>query len=73
MRRITGEHPEFRIPFLDVKGVPSGIEILKVVKTGITPLVNTGVASRRPGVGQIGAGTQNFPLACFAAAAASIR
>jgi hypothetical protein len=74
MRRITvGEHPEFRIPFLDFKGVPSGIDVLKVVQTGITPLVNTGVASKRPGVGQIGAGTQNFPLACFAAAAAAIR
>jgi hypothetical protein len=51
---------------LDFKGVPSGIDVLKVVKTGITPLVNTGVASKRPGVGQIGAGTQSFPLACFA-------
>jgi hypothetical protein len=71
MRKIAvGEHPEFRIPALDFRGVPSGIDVLKVAETGITPMVNTGVASKRPGVGQIGAGTQSFPLACFTAAAA---
>jgi hypothetical protein len=36
-----------------------------VVETGITPLINTGIAGRRPGVGQIGAGTVRAPLACF--------
>jgi hypothetical protein len=73
MRAISvGEHPEFRIPSLEFRGVPSGIDVCKVAATGITPLVNTGVASKRPGIGQIGAGTQNFPLACFTAAAQAV-
>ena len=73
MREITvGEHSEFRIPALDFRGVPSGIDVLKVAETGMTPMVNTGVASKRPGVGQIGAGTQSFPLASFTAAAAAL-
>jgi hypothetical protein len=73
MREITiGEHWEFRIPALDFRGVPTGIDVRKVAETGITPMVNTGVASKRPGVGQIGAGTQSFPLASFTAAAAAL-
>jgi Protein of unknown function (DUF1116) len=71
MRTLTqGEHPAFLIPALQFKGVPSGIDVRKVVASGITPIVNTGVASSRPGVGQIGAGVQSFPLSCFKAAAA---
>jgi len=70
MRRIAvGEHQTFRIPALDFQGVPSGIDVRKVRATGLAPIVNTGVASSRPGAGQIGAGVQSLPLACFAAAA----
>lgn len=66
MRKITfGEHPHFLIPALGFRGVPSSIDVLRVAQTGIAPLINTGVASRRPGVGQIGAGMQSLPLACF--------
>jgi len=73
MRAITvGEHPAFLIPALEFRGVPSGIDVRMVVASGITPIVNTGVASSRPGVGQIGAGVQSFPLACFEAAAAAL-
>ena len=60
-----GEHPHFRIPTLDERGTPVGIDIRKVVETGITPLVNTGIAGKTPGVGQIGAGVARAPLACF--------
>jgi hypothetical protein len=60
-----GEHPYFRIPALDERGTPVGIDIRKVVETGITPLINTGIAGKRPGVGQIGAGIARAPLACF--------
>jgi hypothetical protein len=42
-----------------------GIDIRKVVETGITPLINTGIAGKKPGVGQIGAGVARAPLACF--------
>lgn len=73
MRDITvGEHTDFRIPALDYKGVPSGIDVRKVVSSGISPLINTGIASRIPGVGQIGAGMQEIPMACFAAALAAL-
>ena len=60
-----GEHPHFRIPTLDDRGTPVGIDVRKVVETGITPLINTGIAGRKPGTGQIGAGVVRAPLACF--------
>jgi Protein of unknown function (DUF1116) len=66
MGEITlGEHPHFRISTLDDRGTPVGIDIRKVVETGITPLINTGIAGRTPGTGQIGAGVVRAPLACF--------
>ena len=69
MRRITvAEHPDFLVPSLDFRGVPCCIDVRKVIESGITPLINTGVASSIPGVGQIGAGTQSLPIACFASA-----
>jgi hypothetical protein len=67
MRAITvGEHPHFRIPTLDERGAPVGIDIRSVIETGITPLINTGIAGRKAGTGQIGAGIVRAPFACFA-------
>jgi len=60
-----GEHPHFRIPTLGGRGAPVGIDIRKVVETGITPLINTGMAGKVPGTGQIGAGVVRAPMACF--------
>jgi hypothetical protein len=60
-----GEHPHFRVPTLDERGTPVGIDIRKVVETGITPLINTGIAGKIPGTGQVGAGVARAPLACF--------
>jgi hypothetical protein len=69
MREITlGEHPRFRIPTQDGRGAPVGIDVRRVVATGITPLINTGIAGRRPGTGQVGAGVVRAPLGCFTAA-----
>ncbi len=53
------------IPTWDFKGACLGIDARKVVETGITPLINTGIAHKNAGVGQIGAGTVRAPLACF--------
>ena len=53
------------IPTWDFKGTCLGIDARKVVATGITPLINTGIAHKKPGVGQVGAGTVRAPLACF--------
>jgi len=69
MREIcVGEHPHFRIPSLDDRGGPVGVDARLVVETSITPLINTGIASRRAGVGQIGAGIVRAPLGCFTGA-----
>jgi len=66
MYEITvGEHGAFKIPALDFRGTPIGIDIRKVVETGITPAIDTGIAHREPGVGQIGAGLSWAPLECF--------
>lgn len=55
----------FSIPTWDFKGTCLGIDICKVVETGITPVINTGIAHKEAGIGQIGAGTVRAPLACF--------
>jgi hypothetical protein len=65
-RITTGEHSDFRIPFLSFRGVPTGIDIFKVLKTGITPLMNIGIAGQAGG--QIGAGVIEAPLDCFISA-----
>jgi hypothetical protein len=64
----AGEHPHFRITTLDERGAPVGIDVRRVVETGITPLINTGIAGRKAGTGQIGAGVARAPLGCFTAA-----
>jgi hypothetical protein len=66
MMEITaGQNPEWTIPALDFAGVPTGIDIRRVVETGIVPTINTGIAHREPGVGQVGAGVVKAPMACF--------
>jgi len=60
-----GAHPHFRMPTLDERGTPVGIDIRKVIETGITPMINTGIAGKIPGTGQVGAGVARAPLACF--------
>jgi hypothetical protein len=66
MYEITlAENPAFAIPQLDFRGTPTAIDVRKVVRTGITPRVNTGIAHRLPGVGQIGAGLVRPPLEPF--------
>ena len=66
MYEITqAQHKHFLIPFLDFKGTPVGIDLRKVLKTGVAPTINTGIAHREPGVGQVGAGTVTFPIQIF--------
>jgi len=66
MRHITlGESNVFQLPALDFRGAPCGIDIRKVVDTGIEPVINTGIAHREAGIGQIGAGLTRAPLVCF--------
>ena len=66
MYEITaGEHPHFNIPALDFRGTPVGIDLRKVVELGVTPRVNTGIAHREAGVGQVGAGLVRPPIELF--------
>jgi len=73
MYRITvAEHPRFLIPVMGFRGSPLGIDVRAVVATGILPLINTGIAHRQPGVGQIGAGRFRPPMECFEEAAGEL-
>jgi len=66
MQRITlGRNSAFTLPMLDFAGTAAGIDIRKVVDTGILPIINTGIAHKDAGVGQIGAGLTAAPLECF--------
>ncbi len=69
MYEITlAESSAYTIPILGFRGTPTGIDTRLVVQTGILPQINTGIASRRAGIGQIGAGLVNPPRDCFDAA-----
>jgi hypothetical protein len=58
-------HPAFPVPAWDFRGITIGIDIRKVVSTGITPFINTGISHKTPGIGQIGVGMAKVPLECF--------
>jgi len=67
MYEITAtEHPLYQLPVLDFRGTPCGIDVTLVVRTGIVPVVNTGIAGREPGIGQVGAGLVTPPMSVFA-------
>ena len=67
MYRITlARHPGYTIAALGFQGTPAAIDARRVVETGVLPVINTGIAHRHPGIGQIGAGIARAPLACFA-------
>lgn len=66
MHEITsGKHQVFTLPPLDFMPTALGIDVLKVVETNILPIINTGMAHKEAGVGQVGAGLVNPPMACF--------
>jgi len=66
MQPITiGRNNALTIPSLDFSGTAAGIDVRKVVDTGILPIINTGIAHKDAGIGQIGAGITRAPLACF--------
>lgn len=73
MRRITlGPHPAYPLPPMNFTGSPSGIDVLKVLDTGVLPLINTGIAHKTAGIGQIGAGIVTAPPEVFLSAARAL-
>ena len=66
MHTITlSKNSTWGIPSMDFKGTPLGIDARKVIDTNSRPVVNTGIASKLAGVGQIGAGITRGPTGCF--------
>ena len=61
----AARNPKWQIPALEFAGTPTGIDLRRVVETGIAPAINTGIAHRQAGIGQVGAGIARAPLACF--------
>lgn len=66
------ENPAWQLPILGFRGAPTGIDVTRVCYTGILPQINTGMAGRVPGTGQVGAGLVNPPEACFTQALAAL-
>lgn len=64
-------NPAFTIPHLDFAEIPVGIDFRKVVETGLTPVINTGIAHRKAGLGMVGAGLARIPMECFTRALAA--
>ncbi|MEQ8222075.1 MAG: DUF1116 domain-containing protein [Candidatus Eremiobacterota bacterium] len=66
MYEITvAEHRDYQMPTLDFRGTPVGVDLCKVIEKGITPIINTGIAHKKPGIGQVGAGILYAPMKCF--------
>ena len=73
MAEVTvGQSVEWTIPAADYLGVPTGIDVRLVVDTGLAPIINTGIAHREPGIGQVGAGVVRAPMDCFRQAVVAI-
>jgi hypothetical protein len=72
MYEITvAENPAYALPVLDFRGTPTGIDVVAVLRAGVLPQINTGIAGRVAGTGQVGAGLVTPPLECFTAALAA--
>jgi hypothetical protein len=73
MYEITvGEHTAYQVPILEFRGTPTGIDVVSVARTGILPQINTGMAGRVAGTGQVGAGLVTPPAVCFTEALAAL-
>ncbi|WP_052664661.1 DUF1116 domain-containing protein [Nitriliruptor alkaliphilus] len=60
-----GEHPHYQVPILEFRGTPVGIDVARIARTGILPFVNTGIAGKVAGTGQVGAGLVSPPMDAF--------
>jgi Protein of unknown function (DUF1116) len=63
-----GESEHYKVPALEFRGTPLGLDARAVVRSGILPAINTGIAHRNPGIGQVGAGVVEPPMEAFTAA-----
>jgi hypothetical protein len=68
----VGENQRWALPIMDFRGTPTGIDVTSVLRTGQLPQINTGMAGRVAGVGQVGAGLVSPPMECFENAIAAL-
>jgi hypothetical protein len=68
----VGENPAWALPALEFRGTPTGIDVTAVLRSGVLPQINTGMAGRVAGVGQVGAGLVTPPMGCFVQAIAAL-
>jgi len=74
MYQITvSEHEAFTVPVLNFRGTPLGIDVRKVMASGVLPFINTGIAHKEPGIGMVGAGLTRAPKKCFEDAFAAFK
>lgn len=64
----VGRSGRFKLPTLEMRGTPLGLDVRKAVELGITPSITTGILHASAGTGQVGAGIAEAPLSCFVAA-----
>ncbi len=55
----------YAIPIFKFEGSPLGIDIRKVVETGVLPIIDTGIAHKEPGYPIVGSGLARPPMECF--------
>jgi hypothetical protein len=67
-----GSNPALTLPALNFGGTPAGIDARLVADSGVLPIINTGIAHKKAGVGQIGAGITTAPMECFSDALAAL-
>jgi len=63
--KLKEKSANYALPVLNFEGPPTGIDMRKVIETGITPVINTGIAHKKAGIGQVGAGVMRAPVDCF--------
>jgi hypothetical protein len=68
----VAENNVYQIPYLNFRGTPTGIDVIKVIENNILPFIDTGVAHRKAGIGQVGAGVLSAPVEPFKNAAAGL-
>jgi Protein of unknown function (DUF1116) len=69
---ILAENPAYALPILEFRGAPTGIDVTRVLRTGILPQINTGMAGKVAGTGQVGAGLVKPPVECFEGALSAL-
>lgn len=61
-------HRSLTLPLEGDPGAPLGLDVSLALVSPVAPVIDAGIAHRRAGIGQIGAGVAEIPRACFQSA-----